>query len=394
MGLGKLLVAGGVAMGLMVGGAAAVEVARDSRPRVVKIVDGDTLDVRWKGETTRVRLLNVDTPEIGRDGEASECFADEAKRYLEQRLPAGTEVELQYDEERLDQYGRTLAGVFLGEELLNASIAKEGLGIAVQYAPNVKYYEQVRAAERQARGQQLRVFGAGMDCFGLSQPVQEAWQQMLAAEQTAYEAVGGAEAAAVAGLAQLAQAEALLKSIDAADWGMSELERALYAFKFTSLKAEHRSFQYGLRRELQSVVDKAEAQRKAEAEAQRKAEEEAKRKAEAEARRKAEEEAKRQAEAQARRKAAAEQERKRAKQTPAPAPKPKSQSGAKSTQSSKQSTKQQTKKKAPSKPAAKPKSSSKYTGCRDYGNKLPPNAVDKKGRPFTKIDCDTGAPIG
>jgi micrococcal nuclease len=35
-----------------------------------------------------------------------------------------------------------------------------------------------------------------------------------------------------------------------------------------------------------------------------------------------------------------------------------------------------------------------YTGCRAYGGKYPPNAIDEKGRPYTKIDCSTKRPIG
>jgi len=34
----------------------------DSKGTVVKVVDGDTVDIRIAGEDTRVRLLNIDTP--------------------------------------------------------------------------------------------------------------------------------------------------------------------------------------------------------------------------------------------------------------------------------------------------------------------------------------------
>ena len=60
---------------------------------VKKVVDGDTLDVRIGGRTERVRVIGVDTPEVG------ECYATEATRRLtaliakrQVRLVAGSVV--------------------------------------------------------------------------------------------------------------------------------------------------------------------------------------------------------------------------------------------------------------------------------------------------------------
>ena len=50
---------------------------------------------------------------------------------LEELLPPGTVVGLEYDQERTDRYDRTLAGVFLEDgTLVNAEIARQGLGCA------------------------------------------------------------------------------------------------------------------------------------------------------------------------------------------------------------------------------------------------------------------------
>lgn len=45
---------------------------------VAKVVDGDTIDVRYDGETHRVRLLNVDTPESVDPAKPVECLGPEA----------------------------------------------------------------------------------------------------------------------------------------------------------------------------------------------------------------------------------------------------------------------------------------------------------------------------
>ena len=65
-----------------VGAVASVALGGGDEDTVVvnRVIDGDTIDVDIDGENTRVRLLNIDTPEIGHNGEPSECLAEEAKQ--------------------------------------------------------------------------------------------------------------------------------------------------------------------------------------------------------------------------------------------------------------------------------------------------------------------------
>jgi micrococcal nuclease len=96
------------------------------RGQVDYIVDGDTINVRLdSGQSTRVRLLGLDTPEQG------SCFAVNATR-LTRRLAAGRTVVLKGDRTQAtrDRYGRLLAYVWLphgkdlGFKLLAAGVAK------------------------------------------------------------------------------------------------------------------------------------------------------------------------------------------------------------------------------------------------------------------------------
>lgn len=102
--------------------------------QVVKIVDGDTIDVRASdgGEPTRVRLWGIDTPETAKrfGGQSSEPFADAATE-LTRRLCAGQTVRLHLESHRLrGTFGRLLAhvelrdGRILNEELLLAGLAR------------------------------------------------------------------------------------------------------------------------------------------------------------------------------------------------------------------------------------------------------------------------------
>ena len=91
---------------------------------VESISDGDTIRVTLGEVSTRVRLLNIDTPETKHPSKAVQCLGPEATDLLESLLEPGDDVVLRYDKERTDRHGRTLAGVFEDEVLLNAEIAR------------------------------------------------------------------------------------------------------------------------------------------------------------------------------------------------------------------------------------------------------------------------------
>jgi micrococcal nuclease len=96
---------------------------------VVRVVDGDTVDVGRGFRKTRVRLIGVDTPEIGRGGRPDEPFALEASAWARSTL-AGRRVRLQQDPPRTrDRYGRLLAYVVLEDgTCANAELVRLGLG--------------------------------------------------------------------------------------------------------------------------------------------------------------------------------------------------------------------------------------------------------------------------
>jgi micrococcal nuclease len=174
--VGTLAVTGGLAVAVSSGD-------DDSDTATVdRVVDGDTVDVVLDGEVTRVRLLNVDTPETVDPDEPVQCMGPEATAFLTELLPAGTTVQLLYDEEREDRYGRVLAGVTLDDELVNATIAAEGLGVAVLYEPNGRFFGAVQAAEAAARDAGAGLFDPAIACTlpaqvaSLAQTVDEAEQ--------------------------------------------------------------------------------------------------------------------------------------------------------------------------------------------------------------------------
>ena len=122
---------------------------------VERIIDGDTIVLKG-GE--RVRYIGIDTPEMN----PKEPFAKEATE-LNAILVEGREVRLEYDKERLDRYGRTLAYVYVMvwdlEVFVNEYLVRVGYAKVATYPPNVKYRDRFLAAEKVARDMKRGVWG-------------------------------------------------------------------------------------------------------------------------------------------------------------------------------------------------------------------------------------------
>ena len=116
---------------------------------VVRVVDGDTLVLDGN---ERVRLIGVDTPETVDPRRPVQYFGKEASAFTK-RTAEGKRARLEYDQERTDRYGCTLAYVYLEDgTFLNAEIIRQGFGHAYTRFP-FRYADEFRAYEREAREQ-------------------------------------------------------------------------------------------------------------------------------------------------------------------------------------------------------------------------------------------------
>lgn len=159
---------GAVALGAVVNKddtpVAEAEPVAQQQVRVVRVIDGDTIVVNNGGTDETVRLLNVDTPETKDPDVRVECLGPEATTFLERRLKPGAVVNLDYDIERTDKYGRTLAAVYESGALVNADIARAGFGVAVTFEPNHRFYPPVRQAQEEAERTRLGLFSPTVEC--------------------------------------------------------------------------------------------------------------------------------------------------------------------------------------------------------------------------------------
>ena len=117
-----------------------------------RVVDGDTVELM---DGRHVRYIGVDTPETRRRigdrwVEDPQPFAREASA-MNRKLVEGKSVRLEYDVERFDKYGRTLAYVSVGDVMVNDELLRRGYAKLMTIPPNVKYVDRFRAALLEAR---------------------------------------------------------------------------------------------------------------------------------------------------------------------------------------------------------------------------------------------------
>jgi micrococcal nuclease len=130
---------------------------------VDRVIDGDTI-VLTTGE--RVRYLNIDANEItnGHD----DCWGDEA-RTLNESLVAGQEVDLAFDEQCTDVYGRLLAYVTVADREVNSLLVERGYACSLYIPPDGAARRlEFQALEAQAKAARAGMWGACqvVECAG------------------------------------------------------------------------------------------------------------------------------------------------------------------------------------------------------------------------------------
>lgn len=138
--------------------------AVEANATVESVIDGDTIDVVVEGAEERIRLTGIDTPERARrdTGAPAECFADEARTFIESLIPVGTPVRLERDVVGRDDYGRVLAYVYRASDglFVNHEIVRRGYAQPLTIPPNVTFAELMVRAARAAEADDVGLWSA------------------------------------------------------------------------------------------------------------------------------------------------------------------------------------------------------------------------------------------
>ncbi|WP_280516939.1 thermonuclease family protein [Lederbergia sp. NSJ-179] len=119
----------------------------------VKVNDGDTIAVIYKGSRERVRFLLVDSPETSHPRLGEQPYGEEAKEFTRNLVENAQNLELEFDiGPNRDKYGRLLAYVYVDGKMIQEELLKKGLArVAYVYPPNTRYVDQFNAIQKEAQ---------------------------------------------------------------------------------------------------------------------------------------------------------------------------------------------------------------------------------------------------
>jgi len=112
--------------------------------KVIKVTDGDSINIHYEGKPLRIRLAEIDAPERGQPfwKKSREALAD----YV-----AGKEV--QVIEVDIDRYKRIVGQVYVGETWVNGALVRAGYAyVYPKYATTKKLYEYEKDAQENKAG--------------------------------------------------------------------------------------------------------------------------------------------------------------------------------------------------------------------------------------------------
>lgn len=167
---GMALIAVGLLIGLSIGNGlpslstqqitnSALQSQSSELVKVVRVVDGDTIDVEINGKTEPVRYIGIDTPETVDPRKPVQCFGIEAskknKELVEEKM-----VRLEKDITDRDKYNRLLRYIWVDDMLINQVLVEQGFAKSYSYPPDIKYQTKFDEAERKAREDKLGLWTA------------------------------------------------------------------------------------------------------------------------------------------------------------------------------------------------------------------------------------------
>jgi len=112
--------------------------------KVVKVLDGDSLNIIQQGKVVRIRLAEIDAPEHGQP------FWKQSQQALEGYV-SGKNVSV--EEFDSDQYGRIVGHVYLNDMWVNGKLVQQGYAYVYdRYAVSKKLYQYQAQAEKNKVG--------------------------------------------------------------------------------------------------------------------------------------------------------------------------------------------------------------------------------------------------
>lgn len=127
------------------------------RARVIRVVDGDTVEVaKVRGGTETIRLLGIDTPEVYG---GAECGGKAASSLMKRLATGRVKVKTDRRQPKRDKYGRLLAYISKNGKDLNKVMVARGRAKVYVVGSRFSRYSSYKKAERGARARGRGTWG-------------------------------------------------------------------------------------------------------------------------------------------------------------------------------------------------------------------------------------------
>lgn len=102
--------------------------------------------------------MAIDTPETVKPNTPPAFMGKKASNYTKSALAKAKKIEIQYNGNRTDKYGRKLAWIFVDGQLLQNKLVKKGYARVYYVYGKYKYTNKLRASEKVAKRKKLGVW--------------------------------------------------------------------------------------------------------------------------------------------------------------------------------------------------------------------------------------------
>lgn len=133
---------------------ASVQTNFNETAQVIRIVDGDTIEINIGGQQKKLRYIGINTPETVDPRRGVQCFGKEASNQNKSLVENKT-VYLDKDVSETDKFGRLLRFVYLKLDdgnflFVNDYLVRQGFAYADRFPPDVKYADRFLAGQHEA----------------------------------------------------------------------------------------------------------------------------------------------------------------------------------------------------------------------------------------------------
>jgi micrococcal nuclease len=149
---------------LLLSGLEGVTVTKEPA-RVMRIINGDTLNVLYQGKWEEIKLLGLDMPETMLNDKVYEKALKNSatpaeiinrgltgREFVKKYLQYGSQVWIEFDVQKRDHFSRLLGYVYLIDgRMLNEIILRAGLSEPLLLPPNLKYQQRFQEITRQVK---------------------------------------------------------------------------------------------------------------------------------------------------------------------------------------------------------------------------------------------------